>query len=74
MCLTYHLTFPVPFLGLGINAGFEGVRHMINLLDKYKRSDGSYDFEKVRLLALLLPLLSVLLVLLLPEIVFCLVF
>lgn len=45
-----HLELSVPFLGLGINAGFEGVRHMINLLDKYKRPDGTFDFEKVFLL------------------------
>lgn len=36
----------VPYLGLGINAGFEGCRHLINLIRKYS-SDGNGDSSSV---------------------------
>lgn len=32
----------VPYLGLGINSGFEGCRHLLNLMDKYKKEDGRF--------------------------------
>lgn len=38
----------VPYLGLGINSGFEGCRHVLNLMDRHKKEDGRIIIETIK--------------------------